>query len=64
MPDQFLQSKSNLRTGDYDGSVANRARLLLTITDEAIAVWSSGRVGVYLSSLVDANPEETFSYVA
>ncbi len=70
LPDQFLQSKTNLRTDDYGGSLENRARFLLEITDAAISVWGAGRVGVHLSprgdsnSIGDANPRETFTYVA
>jgi 2,4-dienoyl-CoA reductase-like NADH-dependent reductase (Old Yellow Enzyme family) len=43
--DQFLQSATNRRTDAYGGSVRNRARLLLEVTDAAIAVWGAGRVG-------------------
>ena len=38
--DQFLQSSTNLRTDDYGGSIENRARLLLEVTDAAISVWA------------------------
>jgi 2,4-dienoyl-CoA reductase-like NADH-dependent reductase (Old Yellow Enzyme family) len=68
--DQFLQSGSNQRTDDYGGSVENRARLLLEVTDAAIGVWGPGRVGMHLAprgdaqSMGDANPSETFGYVA
>jgi 2,4-dienoyl-CoA reductase-like NADH-dependent reductase (Old Yellow Enzyme family) len=68
--DQFLQTHSNRRTDAYGGSVENRARLLLEITDAVIEVWGPGRVGVHLAprgdvhSMGDANPLETFSYVA
>jgi 2,4-dienoyl-CoA reductase-like NADH-dependent reductase (Old Yellow Enzyme family) len=68
--DQFLQSKTNLRTDNYGGSVENRARLMLEVTDAAIAVWGAGRVGMHLAprrdshDMGDANPAETFGYVA
>jgi 2,4-dienoyl-CoA reductase-like NADH-dependent reductase (Old Yellow Enzyme family) len=68
--DQFLQSSTNQRTDQYGGSVENRARLLLEVTDAAIAVWGAGRVGVHLSpradlhDMGDENLSETFSYVA
>jgi 2,4-dienoyl-CoA reductase-like NADH-dependent reductase (Old Yellow Enzyme family) len=68
--DQFLQSSSNHRTDNYGGSVQNRARLLLETVDAAAAVWGPGRVGVHLAprgdshSMGDANPAETFGYVA
>jgi 2,4-dienoyl-CoA reductase-like NADH-dependent reductase (Old Yellow Enzyme family) len=70
LPDQFLQSKTNQRTDAYGGSVENRARFLLEITDAAISVWGAGRVGVHLAprgdshDIGDANPRETFGYVA
>ena len=37
--DQFLQDRANRRTDDDGGSVENRARLLLEVTDAAIAIW-------------------------
>ena len=70
LPDQFLQSGSNNRTDQYGGSVENRARFLLEITDAAIEVWGASRVGVHLAPrsdgnyISDANPKETFSFVA
>lgn len=68
--DQFLQSGTNLREDEYGGSVENRARFLLEIADAAIAIWGPGRVGVHLApasdshDMSDANPRETFGYVA
>jgi N-ethylmaleimide reductase len=53
--EQFLQSNSNLRTDRYGGSIENRARLLLEITQAAIAVWGADRVGVRLSPYGIAN---------
>jgi 2,4-dienoyl-CoA reductase-like NADH-dependent reductase (Old Yellow Enzyme family) len=68
--DQFLQSSTNQRTDQYGGSVENRARLLLEVTDAAINIWGPGRVGVHLSpradlhDMGDENLAETFGYVA
>jgi len=68
--DQFLQSSTNLRTDAYGGSVQNRARLMLEVTDACIEVWGADRVGMHLApggdqhDLSDANPAETFGYVA
>ena len=68
--DQFLQSSTNQRTDQYGGSLENRARLLLEVTDAAIEVWGAGRVGVHLAPRADAhdmgddNLAETFTYVA
>lgn len=66
--DQFLRDGSNQRDDAYGGSVANRARLLLEVTEAVCKVWNSDRVGVRLSPLQpangmsDSNPEATFSY--
>ncbi|MGE8294571.1 MAG: alkene reductase [Pseudomonas sp.] len=68
--DQFLQSSTNQRTDRYGGSLENRARLLLEVTDAAISVWGAGRVGVHLApradthDMGDADRAETFGYVA
>ena len=53
--EQFLQSHTNLRTDQYGGSIANRARLLMEITQAAIDVWGANRVGVRLSPYGVAN---------
>lgn len=68
--DQFLQDNCNKRTDIYGGSLENRARLMLEVTDAVAEVWGPGRVGMHLSprcdlySMGDANPVKTFSYVA
>ena len=68
--DQFLQDASNRRADRYGGSIENRARLLLEVTDAAISVWGAGRVGVHLAprgdahSMGDSDPLATFGYVA
>jgi 2,4-dienoyl-CoA reductase-like NADH-dependent reductase (Old Yellow Enzyme family) len=68
--DQFLHSGSNVRTDRYGGSLENRARLMLEVADVAISVWGADRVGMHLAprgdvmSMDDANPTETFLYVA
>jgi 2,4-dienoyl-CoA reductase-like NADH-dependent reductase (Old Yellow Enzyme family) len=68
--DQFLQTSTNQRTDNYGGSLENRARLLLEVTDAVVSVWGAGRVGMHLSpradvhDMGDANRTETFSYVA
>ena len=70
LPDQFLQTSTNHRTDEYGGSIENRARFLLEVVDAAISVWGANRVGVHLSpqgdanDMGDANPKETFGYVA
>jgi len=68
--DQFLQDKSNQRTDDYGGSIENRARLMLEVTDAVTGVWGANRVGMHLAprgdaqDMGDANPAATFGYVA
>jgi 2,4-dienoyl-CoA reductase-like NADH-dependent reductase (Old Yellow Enzyme family) len=68
--DQFLQDSTNHRTDDYGGPVENRARLMLEVTDAAIAVWGANRVGMHLAprgdahDMGDSNPAVTFGYVA
>lgn len=68
--DQFLQDNSNHREDRYGGSVENRARLLLEVTEACIEVWGPGRVGVHIAprgdshSMGDSDPLTTFSYVA
>lgn len=68
--DQFLQDGSNHRTDAYGGSIENRARLMLEVTDAAISVWGSGRVGVHIAprgdshSMGDSDPVATFTYLA
>jgi 2,4-dienoyl-CoA reductase-like NADH-dependent reductase (Old Yellow Enzyme family) len=52
------------------GSLENRARLMLDVTDAVIAVWGTGPVGMHLApradahDMGDANRSETFTYVA
>jgi N-ethylmaleimide reductase len=53
--EQFLQSRSNQRTDRYGGSIENRVRLLMEITQAAIEVWGADRVGVRLSPYGIAN---------
>ena len=68
--DQFLQDSTNQRTDNYGGSLENRARLLLEVTDAVLSVWEPGRVGVHLApradshDMGDSNRTETFTYVA
>ena len=68
--DQFLQDGTNKRTDIYGGSVENRARLMLEVTDACIEVWGAGRVGMHLAprrdshDMSDSDPKATFGYVA
>lgn len=69
LPAQFLEDGSNQRSDSYGGSVENRARFLLEITDTAVSVFGVDRVSVKLSprnpfnGMSDSNPEETYLYV-
>ncbi|MBD3881460.1 alkene reductase [Phormidium tenue FACHB-886] len=67
--DQFLQDGSNQRTDQYGGSIENRARLLLEVTEAVVGVWGADRVGMRLSpngtfnSMQDSDPAALFDYV-
>ena len=69
LPAQFLEDGSNQRTDQYGGSIENRARFLLEVTDAVIAVWGSDRVSVRLSPRIpyngmsDSQPEASYLYV-
>ena len=69
LPAQFLEDGSNQRTDPYGGSIANRARFLLEVTDAVIAVWGADRVSVRLSPRIpyngmsDSQPEQTYLHV-
>ena len=68
--DQFLRDGANRRTDAYGGSLGNRARLPLEVTDAVIDIWDPQQVGYKLSpyfsgySMSDSNPIETFSFIA
>ena len=67
--DQFLQDGTNKRTDRYGGSVENRARLMLEVTDAVVAVWGKDRVGMHLNlrsdshSISDSDALGTFTHV-
>lgn len=66
--DQFLQSSTNHRTDRYGGSVENRGRFLLEVTEAVTDVWNADRVGVRLSpggtfnDMHDDDPTATFGH--
>jgi 2,4-dienoyl-CoA reductase-like NADH-dependent reductase (Old Yellow Enzyme family) len=68
--DQFLQDSTNHRTDLYGGSLENRARLMLEVTDACIEVWGADRVGMHLApradshDMGDSDRAGTFGYVA
>jgi N-ethylmaleimide reductase len=67
--DQFLRDGTNRRTDRYGGSLQNRARLTLEVTEAVVSVWGGDRVGIRFSpsgvfnDMGDSNPLETFSHV-
>jgi N-ethylmaleimide reductase len=68
--DQFLQDGSNKRTDIYGGSIENRTRFLLEVTEAVSSVWGGDRVGVRLGpsgtfgSVSDSDPNALFSHAA
>lgn len=68
--DQFLKDGSNTRTDAYGGSIENRARFLLEVTDAVIAEIGANRTGIRLSPVSPANgisdsaPQPLFNHVA
>ncbi len=66
--DQFLQDSTNQRTDAYGGSIENRARFLLEVTEAVVSVWGGDRVGVRLAptgtfnDMAGSQRAETFSY--
>lgn len=68
--DQFLQSSTNQRDDEYGGSIENRARFMMEVTDAVISVWGADRVGMHIAprcdahDMADSDPAATFGYVA
>jgi N-ethylmaleimide reductase len=68
--DQFLRDGTNRRTDSYGGSIRNRARFPLEVTEAVIGVWGPQRVAYKVSpngafnSMSDSDPIATFSYLA
>ncbi|KAJ7620249.1 hypothetical protein FB45DRAFT_929793 [Roridomyces roridus] len=70
LPDQFLQSVSNVRTDAYGGSVKNRCRFSLDVVDAVVKAVGSRKVGIRLSpwgtyqDMLMPDPKPTFTYLA
>ena len=68
--DQFLRDGTNHRRDRYGGSLENRARFLLEVTEAVGEVWGPGRVGVRISptnpfnDMRDSDPFTTFAVAA
>ncbi len=69
LPEQFLSSKTNLRTDEYGGSIENRARFVIETLKELIDEIGADRVGIKISpemnfnDIADETPVETYSYL-
>ncbi|KAG9125529.1 hypothetical protein FRC07_007247 [Ceratobasidium sp. 392] len=67
--DQFLQVTCNQRTDEYGGSIENRARFVLEVTDAVVAAVGVKKTGIRFSpwsrfqGMRMKNPIPTFSYV-
>ena len=65
--DQFTRDGSNQRTDAYGGSIANRVRLPLEVTQAVVDVWGADRVGYRISphvpfnGMTDSDPRATFA---
>jgi 2,4-dienoyl-CoA reductase-like NADH-dependent reductase (Old Yellow Enzyme family) len=68
--DQFLQDSTNHRADEYGGSVENRARFMLEVTDAVVSVWGADRVGMHIAprgdahDMGDSDSAAVFGYVA
>ena len=68
--DQFLQDSVNHRTDAYGGSIENRARFMLEVTDAVISVWGADRVGMHIAprgdshDMGDSDPAALFGHCA
>lgn len=68
--DQFLQDSTNKRTDEYGGSIENRARFMMEVTDAVISVWGGDRVGMHIAprgdahDMGDSDPAALFGHVA
>lgn len=68
--DQFLRDGTNKRDDQYGGSLENRMRLLVEVTEAVVKAVGAGKVGVRLSpentfnDISDSAPQATFNAVA
>ncbi|MEL7833405.1 alkene reductase [Fodinibius sp. Rm-B-1B1-1] len=67
--DQFLKDGTNKRNDEYGGSLKNRSRLTLEVTEAVSDAIGNEKTGIRFSPTVrnhgisDSNPKETFSYL-
>ena len=68
--DQFLQDSTNHRSDGYGGSIENRARFMMEVTDAVVSVWGADRVGMHIAprgdahDMGDSDPAALFTHVA
>lgn len=68
--DQFLQDSTNKRADAYGGSIENRARFMMEVTDAVTSVWGADRVGMHIAprgdahDMGDSDPAALFTHVA
>ncbi len=69
--EQFLRDSVNDRTDAYGGSIENRARLVVEVTQAIAAAIGGGRTGIRLSPISpandvgqDSNPQALFEHLA
>ncbi len=68
--DEFLRDGSNKRTGNYGGTMENRARFLFEVLEVVCHVWGSDRVGLRISplnsfnSMIDSDPMALSGWLA
>ena len=69
LPNQFLCDGTNKRTDAYGGSVENRCRFVLDLTEAVCAAWACDKVGIRLSpsgifnDMSHSDPVETFDFL-
>lgn len=69
LPDQFLKDGTNKRTDIYGGSIENRSRFVLEITQAITSVWGGDRVGIRISptgtfnDMSESNPQALYNYL-
>jgi len=53
--EQFMRSKTNHRTDGYGGSIANRCRLMVEVTQAVVDIWGTARTGIRFSPVSPAS---------
>jgi N-ethylmaleimide reductase len=67
--DQFAKDGANKRTDSYGGSIENRARLMLEVSEAVVAEIGAERTGIRISPVTpandisDSNPQPLFDHI-